>query len=257
MKKYLLSPNLWASVAIIAICVAIWIVLKRLTKKHLNKNKIKGKKVGNTHFIITLVKYVITIFAVITVLQINGINVTSLVTGLGIAGVVVGFALQDFLKDVIMGTNIVWDGFFSVGDVVKYNNVVGKVTYFNIKVTKIQDIDNGNIVIISNRNISEIQRISDWVDIVIPTSYGENAEEMRAVCNEICEKIGRIPKVKKCEFLGTDEFAESSINYRLRLHCQPEKRNIMRRTALGVVQDTLAEKKITIPFNQLDVHLDK
>ena len=256
LKEVLMSPKLWLSIVVIAVAAAIWLIVKRYAKRFITKRQESGKKTSNSHFVTAVIKYLILIFTAVTVLQINGINVTSLVSGLGIAGIIVGFALQDILKDLIMGTNIVWDGFFAVGDVVKYKNIVGKVTEFNIKVTKIYDINTGNMFTVCNRNISEIERVSDWLDIIVPTSYGEDDKRMREICADICRETEKLPDVSSCDFLGTDEFAASQINYRLRIHCPPELKAPMRRACLGIIQDAFGREGVQIPFPQLDVHMD-
>lgn len=254
LTELIMSSNFWISIAIIIGTFGLWFLLKQYIERYMRKEKISGRKATSTHVIISVTKYISLLFAAVTVLQINGVNVSSIITGFGVAGIIVGFALQDILKDLIMGVNVVWDNFFSVGDVVRYKNIEGKVVFFNLKVTKIYDVATGNIFTVCNRNISEIEKISDWLDVVIPTSYEEDVTKMRAIFKKISEEIERIDEVKGCEFLGTDAFAESSINYRLRVYCHPERKRPLYRVALGIVQDVFAQEKISIPYPQLDVH---
>ncbi len=257
IQKYLLSAQFFTSIAIVILCVVILIVLKRVSKKFIKMRKMNGKNATSTKTLFSIVKYILLIFTALTVLQINGINVSSMITGLGIAGIVVGFALQDILKDFIMGTNILWDSFYSVGDVVKYHEIEGKVISFNLKVTKICDIKTGNIISICNRNISEIEKISDNLAITIATDYNEEKEKVEKVLEQVCEKVGASSDVTLCEYKGLNEFAESSINYLLTLKCNPEIRYAVKRFALSVIYDEFKKNNIKIPFNQLDVHIEK
>ena len=260
IRDYFLTPKPWVSLAVTAICLIIWILIKR-GFRHFEHNA-GGKHAANIRFGKNVLKYMLAVLGVITVLQINGINVTSLITGLGVAGVVVGFALEDLLKDIINGANIVWDNFYTIGDIVRYRSasgeiVEGKVTDFNLKATKIRDINTGNTVCISNRNISEIELLSDWVGLTVPAPYSVPAEKMREICRGICTRIEKLPAVSSCDFLGTQEFGESQINYRLIMHCPPEFKKRVRFDALGVIQDSLAENGIEIPFNRLDVNIKR
>ena len=66
-------------------------------------------------------------------LNLYGVNTTSLIAGLGIAGAVLGLALQDALKDIFNGLSIIFDNYFVVGDLVDYNGFVGTVTDFGLK----------------------------------------------------------------------------------------------------------------------------
>ena len=105
--------------------------------------------------------------------------------------------------------------------------------------------------------MSEIEIISDWLDIKIPAPYDEKVTRMRKICEEIRAELENQPDVTSCEFLGTDEFAESFINYRVRLHCPPEMKNPIRRNALGIIQDIYEKNGISIPFPQMDIHIKK
>ena len=257
VKNYLLTPKPWVSLAAIGFCFLVWIFVKRGFEHFLRKGK--GRHSVNLRVGENIIKYMMILMAVITVLQINNVNVTSLITGLGIAGVVVGFALEDLLRDIINGANIVWDEFFSVGDVVRYHGqgamIEGKVIDFTLKATKIRDLNTGNTVTVSNRNISEIEVLSDWVGLVLPSPYSVPADRMRSICQTMCRRIAELPDVYSCDFLGTDEFAESQISYKLLMHCDPERKTILRRKALGTIQGILAENGIDVPFNRVDVSI--
>ncbi len=257
IQKFLVSPQFWTSVVIVLLCVLFWFLMSRFSKKIIKKRKMSGKNATSAKTLFSIIKYVVMLFALLTVLQVNGINVSSMITGLGIAGVVVGFALQDILKDFIMGTNILWDSFYSVGDVVKYKEIEGKVISFNLKVTKIADIKTGNIFSVCNRNVSEIEKLSDWVILKIPVDYSEEKAKVEKVLLNSCKKIEKEEDVTLCEFKGLCELSQSSVEYMLNVHCNPEKRYAVRRVALGVIFDDLCENNIKIPYNQLDVHLEK
>ena len=64
------------------------------------------------HIFKNVFKYVLFIFMAIFLLNLYGVNTTSVIAGLGVAGVVLGFALQEALKDIISGISIIFDDFF-------------------------------------------------------------------------------------------------------------------------------------------------
>lgn len=257
MENYLLSAAFWASVVILLCAFAVWLILNRISAKIKKGENTDGKRATNLRVIFAAVRFAVITFAVVSILQVNGVNVSSLIAGLGIAGIVVGFALQDILKDLIMGANIVWDNFFSVGDVVQYQNIFGVVTDFNIKVTKIHDLNTGNDFTVCNRNISEIEKVSDWLFVKTPMGYDVSVSDAREICMEICERVNELDVVKDCVFIGTAEFADSAIMYQFNIHCDPKFRCQTRRDALGIIQDIYEEKSISIPYPQSDVHFDK
>ena len=95
----------------------------------------------------------IVIIIILIVLQLFGINVSSMLAGVGIASIVIGFALQDAMKDIFRGLEIVSDNYYDIGDVIKFGDNTGQVLSINLRTTKIQDINSMNIVSIANRNI--------------------------------------------------------------------------------------------------------
>ncbi len=112
-------------ISILAVVVA-WLLYLLVRKIHRKKN-LKRAAAGDERAQVTSVQAVIydtikvSIFAILilTILQVNGVNVTSLVAGLGVASAVIGLALQDFLKDIIMGVHIMMDDFYQIGDLVQ------------------------------------------------------------------------------------------------------------------------------------------
>ncbi len=156
--EFITDKQVYLSLTTIALGIFSYLILRGVVIKYFNKKRAKTKleKRRLTYFrlISNILKYVILIIVLVIVLQINGFNVASLVTGLGIVSLVAGLALQDALKDIIMGFNLIVDEYFSVGDVVKIGDVEGIVIELGLKATKIKDIRYGNILVIANRNIS-------------------------------------------------------------------------------------------------------
>ncbi len=248
------------SVIILLVAFIAWKVFKKLYMKTLAKrdrvDNLKGDNVTGSlsAAIMGGVKFAITIFAVLTLLEVNGVNVTSLITGLGIAGAVAGLALQDFIKDTIMGLRIVGGNFYNVGDVIEYNNIEGIVTEFNLRATKIKSIDTWDELTISNRNIDVIKKRSHLYDIDIPISYDEDFKRINAVMYQISKEISNVDGIEDCQYKGTQAFDSSNVKYRIRIFCMPEKRPELRRSCLRVIQVRLDAEGIRIPYDQIDVH---
>ncbi len=258
----IIKNNVVKTLIVIVIAIMLYILLNIIIKKVINRaidenaKVFKNQKKSKTYILAfnSIIKYIIFIGTLLIILDINGINVSSLVAGLGIVGIVVGLALQDALKDIIMGKNIVAEHFFQVGDVIKYNDIVGKVESFNMKVTKIRDINTDDEVFITNRYIDKIINVSKWLDINIPAPYERDATYMRSIINNISEKIKKVENVESCEFLGLNEFAPSNVNYKIRIYCMPEYRPTINRKALEIIKNEFDNEKISIPYTQIDIH---
>lgn len=249
----LLSPTSILSAAIVLGALLLWLAVRKGFAAYDGGRKNGRKRSSVAQTVYDVIKYGILLGTALTVLQINHVNVTSMVAGLGLASAIVGLALQDVLKDSIMGIHLLTDRFFEVGDVVRYGEFEGVVISFNIKTTKIQSVLDNSIMTICNRNISEIVRCSTWTDVDIPLSYEAKAGEVRAVLEEVCQEIGEIEGIEKCEFKGTQSFEDSAIVYKLRFYCPPAQRPALWRAAMGLIQDRLEEAGLKIPYQQVDI----
>lgn len=249
----LIAPNNMISLAVTISALLLWVAVRKGFTAYDGANRGKNRSsVAQTMY--DLIKYSILLGTVLTVLQINHVNVTSMVAGLGLASAIVGLALQDLLKDSIMGIHMLTDRFFEVGDVVRYGSFEGVVISFNIKTTKLQSIYDNSVMTICNRNISEIVRCSNWSDIDIPLSYKENAEAVHALLEDICLEISQVEGMEDCQYKGTQDFIDSATLYKIRLFCPPEQSSELRRKALRIIQTRLAEAGIRIPYRQVDIH---
>lgn len=245
------------SLLIIVISYFLYKILRGIIDKGAGSNKIVGKKLTYLKLFGNILKYVFVVVTILIILKVNGVDVDTLLAGLGIAGIVVAFAIQDFLKDIIAGLNLITDNVFKIGDVIKYKDVEGKVLSIGLKYTKIQDIYNNDIFVVSNGNIQEVVNVSDRLDIKIPTSYNDDVKELECVFTGIVEIIKTYEHVKNCEYIGITDFKDSSISHKIRIYCNPTKKLRVRRKALRCIKVTLDENNIKIPFNQLDIHLEK
>ena len=135
------------AIAIIAFVIykAIELTINKVLEKDLKVKKLDRKSRTVFTLFTNVIKYVVFVIAIVLILQIHGVNVNSLVAGLGLVSVIVGLAIQDPLKDIISGMNIVKDEYFAVGDSVRIDDIEGKVIEMGVRTTKIQDFKYGNI----------------------------------------------------------------------------------------------------------------
>ena len=202
-------------------------------------------------------KYIILIVAILYILNTYGIDTKSLIAGIGIVGVVIGLALQDMLKDLISGLSIIIDNYYVIGDVIEYDGFTGEVIEFGLKSTKIKAYS-GEILTLANRNIDKIRNLSQKssnIFITVPTAYEASEDKVKKALNDAIKEIIKTTDADdQSEYLGIDEFASSSINYIIKIHCQQDKRIPTKRAALSIIKRIYDEQKIKIPYNQLEVH---
>lgn len=249
------SNNIVNSCIVILISIFIYELINKCIFKRKNKNsKISNRNQTYLKVLSSIVRYVFIIMTLLIVLQINGVNVNSILAGAGILGIVIGFAVQDALKDIIRGMTILTDTYFSVGDIVQYKDIMGKVISIGLSTTKIKDIKTFNIISIANRNIEQIEIVSDSIDIMVPLPYELPINKAEVVLSKIVEEVGKIEEVTEVAYKGVSNFKESNVDYYLNVHCNPEVRRIVTRIVNCTILRVLEKNKIQIPYNQLDVH---
>ena len=264
MEKILSTINnnkLYISAIIAVIGIIIYQIIKRTINKILERDKKRNKldKKGRTvvKLFTNIIKYVIIAIVAVLILQIYGVNVNSLVAGLGLVSVVVGLAIQDPLKDIITGVNIITDDYFSLGDVIKIDDIEGKVVQLGVRTTKIKDVANGNILVIANRNINKALKVSEELYIDIPLSYEEETDKIAKILNKVCITIQKQEDVFEAKYLGIGSFGDSAINYKLKINCRPETKPTVRRRVYNIVKSELDRNEISIPYPQLTIHNGK
>ena len=257
--------NTWVQRGIWALTVSLFsILVYTLISKFLNKKEKKSTKVladkKNKTFIRMLksiVGYILTIVTVLMVLQIYGVDVTSMLAGVGIVSVIIGLALQDALKDIFRGFDIVSDNYYNIGDVVVFGENTGQVISISLRSTKIKDIYSDNIVTIANRNIDSIEVVSGSIYLSIPMPYELPVEKAEKVLKSTLPIIKKDENVTDAVLLGLNKVQESYMEYLFLINCNPSVKLPTRRKALHTIVTTLEKNKIQIPYSRLDIHMKK
>ena len=242
---------------ILLISIMLYVIVHYLVKQG---SVTKRLRENNNTYILTAfsyVKYIYFLIISLILLQLNGVNVSAMLAGLGIAGVVIGLAVQDALKDIIRGINIISEGYFKVGDVVKYGDIIGEVIELRIKTTKIRDIYSDNIVSLANRNIEKVEMLTKTINLNVPMSYDVSLKDAEKCMTDMVKDVLKIEGVDEAEYRGVTELAKSCVEYRLYVGCNPLHRVPIRRKVLRQILVTLDKHNIKVPYEQLDVHTKK
>ena len=248
--------NLIAGAIVIAVFIALWIFLRFLFRKWIAAERKAGSKRGIASIIWDITKLLLATVFIVVLLEVNGVDVTGAIAGLGIASAVIGLALQDILKDIIMGIHIAVDGFYKVGDYIYYEGDLCRVSDFNLRTTKLVNITKPGNFTVCNRLIESVELASEFVQLNIPVSYKIPLEQTERVLREACHKVERMEKVSKVIYSGLDRFEDSSMVYVIKLFCDREDRYNTYRAAMRVIKACMDEGGVTVPFNQVDVHFD-
>ncbi len=255
----ILKREIIAPVIILILCILLCLLSKKLINKIFSfkiSSINEGKKKTIINLINNIVIFIIVIISILIILEIYGIDTKSLIASFGIVGLVAGLALQDLLKDFIVGVSIIFEGQYSIGDWVCINGFKGEVIPSNLRTTKLKAYT-GEIKIISNRNINEIINYSQSntnLIIDIGVAYESDIDRVKSILDELCIKFKTQYKLKEISCLGIQELSESSIKFRIVLLSKYLDQFDLDRQIKREIILAFEKNKITIPYNQVVIH---
>lgn len=177
--NYFTSQSFIASVVVICVMIVMLTIIKKyLIKKVAYTTKDEQHQNTFIGVIFNVLQYVVVLGAVVIVLQLHGVNVTSIVAGLGIVATLVGLALQDTMKDIISGINIYNNNFYKVGDLVIYEGQLCDVKYFSARVTKLTSFVTGNTFTLCNSTINSIEKVKNNTNIKLIFDFEDDKKKI-------------------------------------------------------------------------------
>lgn len=231
----------------------IRIVRKAFTKTHLDPSLIS--------FFLYAIRFTCYALIVIAALTKLGISTTGLLASFSAAAAAVALALKDKIADLASGIIILITRPFVTGDFIEFGKFKGFVLKIDLIHTKLLTYDDTNIIIPNSRITSnEVNNYTHHpemrVVLNVPMSYSVNIDDVKRVLLET---------VNKTEHLLTDEahtpqvrlekYGESSLDFSLRCWCNFEDYWTVYFSLTESVKKALDDNHLTIPFNQLDVHI--
>lgn len=256
------GPRLLFRILLVVFILFVFSRLARLVQKGVEKAMQSGK-VQMSHLLkrmTVLTARNLTMFiGILFALSQLGISLGPLLAGLGIAGFIIGFALQDSLANFASGMMILIYRPFDVGDFVEAGGVMGKVDRMSLVNTTFKTFDNQVLVVPNNmiwqtviKNLTA-QR-TRRVDLTFGISYGDDIDKAKAILQDVVDNYEGILKTPEPN-IRVGGLGESSVD----LICRPWVRTDdywdTYWDLTEIVKKRFDEEGITIPFPQRDVHM--
>ncbi|KYO67227.1 mechanosensitive ion channel family protein [Thermovenabulum gondwanense] len=199
----------------------------------------------------SLLKYTVYFVALLILLDLAGINTSSLLTAAGIGGIAVGFGAQSLVKDVIAGFFILFEDQYQVGDYIETGEVEGFVEEVGFRITKLRDFG-GQLHIIPN---GEIKRVTNHTRgnmralVKVKVSYEENIERVFSILREICEEIKTLEYIKEGpDVLGITDFGLEGIEFTIISKTTPLKQWAVEREIRKKIKERFEKEKISFAY---------
>lgn len=242
--------------SLIAISIAIILVfLVNLIMNFIIKNS--GKK-GTTisSLIRSALKYLIILIDIAFILGIWGVNVASIVAGLGVLTLIIGLGCQSLIADIVSGLFIVIDDYFSVGDMVIIDGFRGNVVAIGLRTVKLDD-GCGNMKSITNSSINTVVNLSrslNLISITMSVSYNEDLNRVEAIIAKELPKIN-LPQIEGgISYKGVSSIDDSSIELGFSARCKCQYRFQVKRDLNREIYRMFIDNDILIPYNQIVIN---
>ena len=213
-----------------------------------------------TLFLSRLVRWTILLLAALSCLSYFGVQTTSFAALIGAAGLAIGLAFQGTLSNFAAGAMLLIFRPYKVGDVVNVANYTGKVAEIELFTTAIDTFDNRRIIVpnssifgavIENITYHAVRR----ADVNVGTAYAADLDQTRAVLEAAVRSVADVVTTPAAEVILTD-LGTSSVNWQVRGWVKRESFGVAKQAIIRAVKLGLDEARISIPFPQLDLHLD-
>ena len=265
LQPYL--TNIWNNVIdyapkVLLALITLWIGLKIvgwIARILNNQFKIRGIDESLRPFLINLVSWILKVMVFISVASIIGIQTTSFVAILGAAGLAVGLALQGTLANFAGGVLIMIFKPFRVGHLIEAQGQLGTVLEIQIFTTVLASLENKKIIIpngiLSNGNITNYTELGKIrVDLSVGIAYNENIDKAKDILLDVMHQNDLVLD-DPAPFVGVEALADSSVNLAVRPHCLSADYWDVYFGILEACKKALDDNHITIPFPQIDVHM--
>ena len=251
-------PTLLFALIIFLLGILISKIIIKIINKFMKRSTVDDAAVS---FLVSFIRIILYTIVIVSALTFLGVPMSSIITLIGAAGLAISLALQNCLSNLAGGFIILFSKPFKSGDTIELDTSIGVVQSINILYTKIITFDN-KTVMIPNGKITDAKIINYTelptrrLDMTFDISYNNDFEKAKQIILDIAieNKLilnGPEPVVR----LGS--FKESSLEISAKFWVKNEDYLEASYDIAETVKVEFDKNNIEIPFNQLDVHMNK
>ncbi|MBD3281621.1 mechanosensitive ion channel [Candidatus Uhrbacteria bacterium] len=250
-------------VLVVQVLTASSTFINFLFKKLSNKQKESSSKTAMS-YLAKLTKIALWSIGILMILGNLGIDITSLVAGLGIGGIAIAFALQSILGDLFSSFAIWFDKPFVVGDFVVVGEHSGTVEKIGIKTTRLRSLQ-GEEIVISNQEltttrIQNFKRLKERrVIFYIGVEYSTSPKQLKDIPMTIQNIFKDIPQTRfdRAHFF---RFDDSALTYEIVYYVESDEYDVYMDVQQAInlgIHEAFLDKGINMAFPTQTIHLIK
>lgn len=256
--KWVLNLSARVLIALAIFFIGRWIIryLRKLLRRMMERRAVEASLKS---FLLNLVSITLTLFLIIVIIGILGIDTTSFVAIFASAGLAIGMALSGTLQNFAGGVMILIFKPFRVGDFIEAQGQTGTVKEIQLFNTVINTTDNKTIMIpnggistgiINNYSKESIRRV-EWT---FGIGYGDDYDLAKATIASMLDQDARVLK-DPAYFIALSSLGDSSVNIVVRAWTSTGDFWSVFFDMNEKVYKQFPIVGLNIPYPQMDVHL--
>ncbi|MGK7946680.1 MAG: mechanosensitive ion channel family protein [Microcystaceae cyanobacterium] len=216
---------------------------------------------GIQEAIAIIAKYIFFFIGTIVILQVWGLDLSSLTLIASALGVGIGLGFQDIIKNFTSGFVLIFERSVQVGNFIQIGDLMGTVEHIGARSTEIRTLDQVSIIVPNYRFL--VNEVINWshrnpvsrIHIPVGVAYETDVNLVRTALLEAAKDYPQILKtpIPQVLFKG---FGESSLDFELLVWiADPSKQPLVKSDLYFRLEASLRRHNIVIPFPQRDVHI--
>lgn len=249
--------NVVIALLIVVIGKLLLVLITRAFKRMFSRSKKINELMAK--FLLKVISSIGWIIIALVLLDHLGINMAPIIAGLGVTGVILGFAFQESIGNLLSGVMIVINSPFRIGDYVDVGSLSGTVTNMDLMCVTLATPDNKQITLANklvwgNPIVNYSYTVNRRVDMIVSVAYGTDLQEVK---REIKDLFDSYPEVLKdpAPTIEVSKLNDSSVDLIARPWTLPGDYWKIFWRFQNDIYEKLNANGISIPFPQLDVHL--
>ena len=258
LRGFITWENLFKLIGTLLIIFIIWVIFRVISRaiRKVPETKLPAQRAA---IIVKFVRYIFYVVVVLYILGLFGINLKAIWGAAGIAGVAIGFAAQTSVSNLISGLFVLTEGSIHVGDTIIVGDVTGIVDEVKLLSIRVHTFDNQmvripNSTIINSNLMNNSYHNKRRLTLNVGVDY---STDMKTALETLKKAPALCPTVLSdpAPAVWFDGFADSSINLVVAVWFKPVDFLQTKNDLYIAIKQVLDEAGISIPFNQLDVHM--
>ena len=216
---------------------------------------------GAQEAIAIITKYAIIILGTIVLLQVWGLDLSSLTILASALGVGIGFGFQDIAKNFGSGVILLFERPIQVGDFVQVGDIEGTIERIGGRSTLLRTVDEVSIIVPNSRFLED--KVINWnyknpvsrLRIPVGVAYGSDIDAVKKALLEAAKEQAGILAIPAPTIFFTG-FGDSSLHFVLLVWTStPSKQYLIKSNLYFRIEELFRKYHIQIPFPQRDLHL--